>query len=75
MCQTRSLYGLLILEGRFSFQPSRLSESTQPWRGLPHSRIIRLVAVQNAAEPGAAADGGRDLGFSDFTVSQRGRRC
>jgi protein-S-isoprenylcysteine O-methyltransferase Ste14 len=28
-----------------------------------------------AAEPSAAADGGRDTGFSEFTVSQRGRRC
>jgi hypothetical protein len=27
------------------------------------------------AEPVAAADGGRDSGFSEFTVSQRGRRC
>jgi protein-S-isoprenylcysteine O-methyltransferase Ste14 len=28
-----------------------------------------------AAEPNAAADGGRDAGFSEFTISQRGRRC
>jgi RimJ/RimL family protein N-acetyltransferase len=27
------------------------------------------------AGPAAAADGGRDPGFSDFNVSQRGRRC
>jgi hypothetical protein len=27
------------------------------------------------AEPIAAGDGGRDAGFSEFTVSQRGRRC
>jgi protein-S-isoprenylcysteine O-methyltransferase Ste14 len=29
----------------------------------------------HAAEPDAAADGGRDTGFSEFTVTQRGRRC
>ena len=28
-----------------------------------------------AAEPVAPADGGRDAGFWEFTVSQRGRRC
>jgi protein-S-isoprenylcysteine O-methyltransferase Ste14 len=28
-----------------------------------------------AAEPAATADGGRDPGFSEFTVSQRGFRC
>jgi hypothetical protein len=28
----------------------------------------------DAAEPGAAADGGRDAGCSEFTLSQRGRR-
>jgi protein-S-isoprenylcysteine O-methyltransferase Ste14 len=28
-----------------------------------------------AAEPDAAADGGRESGFSEFTVSQRGHRC
>src|SRR5262249_53743241 len=27
------------------------------------------------AEPVAAADGGRDRGFSEYNVSQRGRRC
>ena len=27
------------------------------------------------AEPNAAADGGRDVGSSGFTGSQRGRRC
>ncbi len=29
----------------------------------------------DGAEPVAAADGGRDTGFSKFTVAQRGRRC
>ena len=29
----------------------------------------------SCAEPGAAADGGRDASFSEFTVSQSGRRC
>ena len=33
------------------------------------------VAHVERAEPKAAADGGRDTGFSEFTVSQRGRRC
>ena len=28
-----------------------------------------------ASEPVAAADGGRDPGFSGFIVAQRGRRC
>jgi hypothetical protein len=28
-----------------------------------------------AAEPGAAADGGRDAGFSGMRASARGRRC
>jgi hypothetical protein len=27
------------------------------------------------AEPGAAADGGRDAGFAQFQGPQRGRRC
>lgn len=35
----------------------------------------RLPISSSNAEPVAAADGGRDAGFSVFTVSQRGRRC
>jgi hypothetical protein len=31
--------------------------------------------MQEAAEQVAAADGGRDFGFSEFKGSQRGRRC
>jgi hypothetical protein len=34
-----------------------------------------LIASRKNAEPGAAADGGRDAGLSEFLVSQRGRRC
>lgn len=30
---------------------------------------------RGTAESGAPADGGRDAGFSEFIVSQRGRRC
>jgi hypothetical protein len=37
--------------------------------------IGRLRWRRSAAEPVAAADGGRDAGFSEFTVAQRGRRC
>jgi hypothetical protein len=30
---------------------------------------------ESLAEQAAAADGGRDTGFSEFTVARRGRRC
>ena len=40
-------------------------------------RIGRLIprCWSRAAEPDAAADGGRHSGFSEFIGSQRGRRC
>ena len=52
---------------------------------IPHLRAKQAMPPPNLeppseaerpdAEPGAAADGGRDPGFLEFTVSQRGRRC
>jgi hypothetical protein len=41
---------------------------------------VRIGLFQNlvgkmVAELRAAADGGRDVGLSDFTGSRRGRRC
>jgi hypothetical protein len=35
----------------------------------------RQSRCEFAVEPDAPADGGRDAGSTDFTVSQRGRRC
>jgi protein-S-isoprenylcysteine O-methyltransferase Ste14 len=49
--------------------------------GLDYARYVRRTGRLvprfwgQTAEPAAPADGGRDAGFSEFTVSQRGRRC
>jgi protein-S-isoprenylcysteine O-methyltransferase Ste14 len=69
-----SLLGILIqaaseeqlLRERFGQDYERYVRRTG--RLVPHFR-------GQAAEPSAAADRGRDSGFSEFTVSQRGRRC
>jgi hypothetical protein len=41
---------------------------------LLRHELARRRGYGHAVEPVAAADGGRDSGFSEFTVSQRGRR-
>jgi protein-S-isoprenylcysteine O-methyltransferase Ste14 len=49
--------------------------------GQEHKRYVRRTGRLvprfwgQAAEPAAPADGGRDAGFSEFPVAQRGRRC
>src|SRR5262249_26597716 len=40
-----------------------------------YAELFPEATTAHAAEPSAAADGGRDTGFSGFTVTQRGRRC
>jgi hypothetical protein len=42
--------------------------------GDERRRESQCNLASSAAEPSAAADGGRDTGFSAFTVAQRGRR-
>jgi hypothetical protein len=37
--------------------------------------VWQNLRIRSAAEPGAAPDGGRDSGFLEFPVLQRGRRC
>ena len=39
------------------------------------AEIAARFVESKFAEPVAAADGGRDVGFSELTVSERGRRC
>ena len=48
-----------------------------PGTEVMHRARVRFLRehASRAAEPNAAADGGRDAGFSGFTVPQRGRRC
>ena len=49
--------------------------------GQDHKRYVRRTGRLvprfwgQAAEPAVPADGGRDAGFSEFPVAQRGRRC
>jgi protein-S-isoprenylcysteine O-methyltransferase Ste14 len=49
--------------------------------GQDYERFVRRTGRlvprfwRQAAEPDAAADGGRDGGFSEFAAAQRGRRC
>ena len=54
----------------------RFGDSYREYRRNVRRWLPRITPWQrSSAEPGAAADGGRDPGFSEFDTSQRGRRC
>jgi N-carbamoylputrescine amidase len=65
-----ALFRVLEWVGKAAYKLSRSRRRTA--RATParwHTASSRM------AEPGAAADGAREPGFSEFTGSQRGRRC
>jgi len=54
---------------------SAIRYSCDLYREMTKRLLLAHFEDEPVAEPGAAADGGRDPGFSEFTVAQRGRRC
>ena len=60
---------------RFGFTPMWMDEKRVAIFRRNPSHSFRDPAKTSHAEPGAAADGGRDPRFCELTASQRGRRC